>query len=296
MARKSLAARAGRAVRGVRKFQWQTLNPVHHIRRRSERVRQARPDPDMMTLQEHLLEFRSRLVKAILGVVVGMVIGFLLAGRVLNYMTDIAKGVSATVIFQVIEPADGFTTYFKIALYIGIIIASPIIFYQIVRFLAPGLMPNELRYLLWGIPSASFLFLAGVVFANTLVIPRFLEFLINFTQGIGFAWQPTASSYLTFFIRISLGMGIVFQLPALLFVLAKVRVVNMQKLRKWRKFAFLICAVAAAAIVPTPDPFNMFIVLIPMYALYELGTVLSYFALPRGERGPFMTRPRLPSR
>jgi len=280
-------------VRGVRKFQWRTLNPVHYIRRRSERVRQSKPDPDMMTLQEHLIEFRSRLVKIILGVVLGMVVGFVFAGRVLNYIMDIAKHVDAAVIFVSIDPTDGFSTYFKIALYIGIIIASPIIFYQFVRFLAPGLMPNELRYLLWGIPSASLLFVAGVLFANTLVIPRFLEFLITFTKGIGIAWQPTASSYLTFFIRISLGMGVVFQLPALLFVLAKAKVVNLQKLRKWRKFAFLICAVAAAAIVPTPDPFNMFIVLIPMYALYELGTALSYFALPRGERGPFISRPHI---
>ncbi len=293
MARTSLATRAGRAVRGVRAFKWRKLNPVLYIRRRGERVRQAKPDPDMMTLQEHLIEFRSRLVKAMLGVIAGMIIGFVFAGRVLNYMTDIARHVSASVIFVSIDPTDGFSTYFKIALYIGIIIASPIIFYQFVRFLAPGLLPHELKYLLWGIPSASLLFVAGVLFANTLVIPRFLEFLITFTKGIGIAWQPTASSYLTFFIRISLGMGIVFQLPAFLFVLAKARVVNMQKLRKWRKFAFLICAIAAAAIVPTPDPFNMFIVLIPMYALYELGAVLSYFALPIGERGPFFTRPRL---
>jgi sec-independent protein translocase protein TatC len=265
------------------------LNPARAFSRGPKKVK---PDADVMTLQEHLLEFRSRLVKSILATFAGMIVGFIFANRVIVWMTDQALKVNKGVVFLTLEPAEGFITYFKVAAYIGVVIASPVILYQIVRFMAPGLLPHELKYLLWGIPVSSGLFIAGVMFANLYVIPSFLHFLITFTLGQNFQFSPTSDKYLAFFLRISIGIGLIFQLPALLFILAKVRVVNIDKLRRWRKYAFLVCAIAAAAITPTPDPFNMMIVALPMYALYEVGTVLAYFAPARRERGKFFRRPK----
>ena len=267
-----------------------SLNPLRAVRRRPKK---AKPDPDMMTLQEHLIEFRTRLVRSILAIFAGMIVGFIFASRVIAWMVLQATRVDSRVNVITVEPAEGFITYFKVAAYIGIVLASPVLFYQIVRFMAPGLLPHELKYVLWGIPIASGLFILGVVFANVYVIPSFLHFLVSFTFGQHFEFTPTSDKYLSFFLRISVGIGLIFQLPAALFVLAKIRVVNIDKLRRWRRYAFLICAIAAAAITPTPDPFNMMIVAIPMYALYEVGAVASYFALPRGERGRFWRRPKL---
>ncbi|MGI8857888.1 MAG: twin-arginine translocase subunit TatC, partial [Thermomicrobiales bacterium] len=238
-------------------------------------------------------EFRTRLVRSILAIFAGMIIGFIFANRVIVWMTSKATSVDPRAHIITIEPAEGFITYFKVAAYIGVVIASPVLFYQIVRFMAPGLLPHELKYLLWGIPIASLLFIAGVLFANLYVIPSFLKFLVGFTFGQNFDFTPTSDKYLAFFLRISIGIGLIFQLPAALFLLAKIRIVNIDKLRKWRRYAFLVCAIAAAAITPTPDPFNMMIVAIPMYALYEVGAVCSYFALPRGDRGRFWKRPKL---
>lgn len=269
------------------------LVPLRNLIPVRRKPKKEKPDADMMTLQEHLLEFRSRLTKSILAIFAGMIIGFIYAHRVIVWMTDQAKNIDPRVRFLTLEPAEGFITYFKVAAYIGIVLASPILMYQIVRFMAPGLLPHELKYVLWGIPVASVLFIGGVVFANLYVIPSFLHFLVTFTLGQNFEFSPTSDKYLSFFLRISVGLGLIFQLPAFLFVLAKVRVVNVDKLRKWRRYAFLICAIAAAAITPTPDPFNMMIVAIPMYALYEVGAVLAYFALPRGDRGKFFRRPKL---
>ncbi len=266
------------------------MNPMRVFRKRPK---PPKADADMMTLQEHLIEFRSRLVKSILAIFAGMIVGFIFANRVIVWMTEKATSVDPRARIITVEPAEGFITYFKVAAYIGIVLASPILFYQIVRFMAPGLLPHELKYVLWGIPVASGLFIAGVLFANLYVIPSFLNFLIGFTFGQNFEFTPTSDKYLAFFLRISVGLGLIFQLPAALFVLAKIRVVNIDKLRKWRKYAFLICAIAAAAITPTPDPFNMMIVALPMYALYEVGSILSFFALPRGDRGRFWRRPKL---
>lgn len=269
---------------------FRNLNPMRAFRKGPKK---PKPDADMMTLQEHLIEFRTRLVRSILAIFAGMIVGFIFAGRVIHWMTDEARRANPDVRFLTLEPAEGFITYFKVAAYIGIVLASPVIFYQIVRFMAPGLLPHELKYVLWGIPVASALFIAGVLFANLYAIPSFLHFLVNFTIGQGLEFSPSSDKYLAFFLRISVGIGLIFQLPAALFLLSKIRVVNVDKLRKWRRYAFLICAIAAAAITPTPDPFNMMIVTIPMYALYEVGTFVSYFALPRGERGRFWRRPKL---
>lgn len=293
MARKSLAIRAGGAVRGVRGAVRGAFQNV--FRRGKGRVQRVQEHSDTMTLQEHMEEFRSRLVKTVLGIAAGTAAGFFLAGYVINYMMGIATSVDPRIQILTLDPTEGFSTYFQVAVYIGTIFASPIIFYQVVRFLAPGLLPHELKYLLWGIPVATGLFVGGAVFANIFVIPSFLHFLIEFTLGIGLGFTPTSSNYLSFFIRISLGMGLVFQLPALLFLLVRVRAVTRERLQKWRKWAFLVCTIVAAAIVPTPDPIHMFVVQIPMYALYEAGTLLSWFAIPAGERGAFINinRPRL---
>jgi sec-independent protein translocase protein TatC len=268
------------------------INPLRAFRRGPKR---PKPDADMMTLQEHLIEFRSRLVKSILAICAGMVIGFFYAHRIIIWMVNRSVDIDSRVRIITLEPAEGFITYFKVAAYVGIVLASPVLLYQIIRFMAPGLLPHEMKYLLWGVPCASILFIAGVVFANLYVIPSFLHFLVTFTLGQGIEFSPSSDKYLSFFLRISVGIGLIFQLPAVLFVLAKIRVVNIDKLRRWRRYAFLICAIVAAAITPTPDPFNMMIVALPMYFLYEVGTVLSYFALPRGERGPFWGRPKLAS-
>lgn len=269
---------------------FRNLNPMRPFRRSPKK---AKPDADMMTLQEHLIEFRTRLVRSILAIFAGMIVGFIFASRVIHWMTQQAINADPRAKIIILEPAEGFITYFKVAAYIGIVLASPVLFYQIVRFMAPGLLPHELKYLLWGIPTASLLFILGVMFANLYVIPSFLHFLVGFTFGQDFEFTPSSDKYLAFFLRISVGIGLIFQLPAALFLLAKIKVVNIDKLRRWRKYAFLICAIAAAAITPTPDPFNMMIVALPMYLLYEVGTVLSYFALPRGERGRFWKRPKL---
>ena len=269
------------------------LAPLRNLNPFRRSPKKVKPDADMMTLQEHMIEFRTRLVRSILAIFAGMIFGFIFAHRVIHWMTEQALNVDPRARIIVLEPAEGFITYFKVAAYIGIVIASPVLFYQIVRFMAPGLLPHELKYLLWGIPVASLLFIGGVLFANLYVIPSFLKFLVGFTFGQDFEFTPSSDKYLSFFLRISVGIGIIFQLPAVLFLLAKIRVVNIDKLRKWRRYAFLVCAIAAAAITPTPDPFNMMLVAIPMYALYEVGSVCSYFALPRDERGRFWRRPKL---
>ena len=160
-------------------------------------------------------------MRSILAIFAGMIVGFIFANRVIVWMTSKATSVDPRAHIITIEPAEGFITYFKVAAYIGMVIASPILFYQIVRFMAPGILPHELKYLLWGIPIASFLFIAGVLFANLYVIPSFLEVPRWLHLRAEFRFYTNIGKYLILLLAHSVGIGLIFQLPAALFLLGE---------------------------------------------------------------------------
>lgn len=247
--------------------------------------REPEPEPEYdgpesfgeMTLQEHLEELRSRMLYSSIAILIALVVGLVFAMDILEIIGDQANVPDAGI--QTINPTEGFVSYFKVSIYIAIAIAMPVLIYQLVAFVAPGLTRGEKRYVFRAIPFVVFFFICGVAFAFFIVIPRALEFLSGFGSGV-FGWDPTAESLISFYLRLMIGVGIVFELPPMLYILAKLGVVNHKRLTSIRKFAFLLCMIAAAIITPTPDPFNMMLVAIPMYFLYEFGTFLTRFARP----------------
>lgn len=226
-----------------------------------------------MTLQEHLLELRNRLVYSAIAVAVGFVIGLLIGFRMLHLIERLS-GLETLYVFA---PTESFVTYMKVALYIGIGLAMPVLIYQIVRFLAPGLTRNEKRYLYRAIPFVFGMFVLGVLFAFFIVIPRGLKFLNGFGDGT-FESNFRASEVISFYLTLLLWVGIVFELPIVMYLLAKLHVVTARMMGGLRKYALIIIMIAAAIITPTPDPFNMFLIAAPMYLLYELGILLARFA------------------
>jgi sec-independent protein translocase protein TatC len=254
--------------------------PVRSVRRA---LAQPPPDePDVfeeMTLAEHLNELRSRIVKVCLAVAGSFVIGIILAGRALNlilHQTNIHR-------FQINDATENITDYFKIALYIAILIAFPVIFYQAFAFIAPGLTRKEKRLIYTSLPFAVFFFLAGASFAFFFAIPRAFAFLSNFKANT-FEYQPTFSSVAAFYAQVTLGMGFAFQTPIVMFLLARVGILSPKRFASVRRYAFVIVLIAAAIITPTPDPFNMMIVALPIYGLYELGIVFAKVGARRRER------------
>lgn len=252
-----------------------------------DRVRgQAAPEPSEpepepeefykeMTLQEHLEELRQRLIISLLAVAVGFIAGLALAIPTLRLVVEM----SGLQRLQAIAPTESFVTYTKVALYIGIAFAMPVIIYQFVRFLAPGLTRKERRYLFRALPFVSIMFVTGVAFAFFVLVPRALSFLSHFGTSV-FDAQFRAEEVVSFYMTLLLWTGVVFELPVVIFILAKLNIVSAKRLASFRRFAILLIAVAAAIITPTPDPFNMFLVAAPMYFLYELGVLLARFAKP----------------
>jgi sec-independent protein translocase protein TatC len=227
-------------------------------------------EPDQfeeMTLLEHMEELRDRIVKSVIAIAVAFVAGIALAGPLLRRLKEEANAVGG---FDVVSPTDPITIYFKIALFIAIGISLPVLMWQFIGFLAPGLTKKEKRLLFLSLPFVIALFLVGVAYAFFFAAPRALTFLSGFMSDI-YEWSPEGMQVITFYLTLMIGLGLAFQLPVVMFVLAKLGVASPQKMRSFRKYAVLILMILAAVITPSTDPINMAVVFVPLYLLYEAG-------------------------
>jgi sec-independent protein translocase protein TatC len=235
------------------------------------------PDPsepdqfEEMTLLEHMEELRDRIVKSVIAIGIAFIAGIFLAGPLLRNLQTAANASGG---FDVVSPTDPITLYFKIALYIAIGIALPVLLWQVIGFLAPGLTKKEKRLLYLSLPLVVALFLLGVAYAFFFAAPRALTFLSSFMSDI-YEWSPEGSAVITFFLTLMLGLGLAFQLPVVMFILAKLGVATPKRMSDFRKYAVLLILILAAIITPSTDPFNMMIVAVPLYLLYEGGLIVA---------------------
>jgi sec-independent protein translocase protein TatC len=181
----------------------------------------------------------------------------------------------------VLSPTGGFVIYMKVGLYVGLCLAFPVIFWQLFSFISPGMTRKEKRYVASSLPFVTILFAAGASFAFFFAAPRAFDFLSSFQSNI-FKWEPVADDVISFYLTLTLGLGIAFELPALMFLLAKLKIVNSTKQRNFWRIAMILIMVAAAIITPTPDPFNMLIVASPLVLLYIFGLFMARVAEGKG--------------
>lgn len=227
-------------------------------------------DGAQMSLLEHLDELRRRTFRAVIALVIGTVAGFPLATPVLEFLLQ-PYGRP----LQVLDPTGNVVAYFRVALFIGAILAIPVITYQAIMFVLPALTPKEKVYIRLALPAITLLFLIGISFAWFMLIPPALQFLETFQPTL-FNAEWTADGYFGFITALVFWMGVAFEMPLVFFVVALLGLVSPQALiRQWR-IAVVGAAVAAAAITPTIDPVNMALVMGPLLALYALSVVLVF--------------------
>nr|WP_290668502.1 twin-arginine translocase subunit TatC [Ardenticatena sp.] len=229
-------------------------------------------DGEAKPLVEHLRELRTRLFRAVAFLLLTTMVSVFAADRFLQILTK-----PLLLPPQAIRPTETIIVYFKVALIMGLAIAMPEILYEIIAFVTPGLTRKEKRYLFFFLPAAALLFIAGVAFGAFVALPAALGFLQQF--GKSFAEiQWTLDSYISFVTTFLLWLGLGFQTPLVIFTLAKLNIVQYETLKKNIRWAVLIAAILAAMITPTPDPFNMMIVAVPLFFLYVFGVFLARFA------------------
>src|SRR5690349_16311345 len=220
----------------------------------------------VMTLVDHLSELRTRIVRAILAIVAGTVIGFLVADRIKEIL--VAPLPASALPLQVLGPGDAFSIQLRIAIVVGVIVAMPVLLYQLWSFVSPGLTPNERRALRPWIPLALFFFALGVGIAY-FILPYAIGFLLAFTNDVIVA-RLAAMPYFDFVTTMFLAFGLLMEFPIVLYALARVGILSSARLSSSRRFIFLGIVIFATIATPGGDLVSPAILAGTMYLLFEL--------------------------
>ena len=225
-----------------------------------------------MSLVEHLTELRRRLIVSAIAIMVGGVVAFVLYNHILKFLIGPYTDITGKKTLLITDPLEGFTTRLKVAGFGGLFLASPVVLWQLWRFITPGLRKNEKRYAIPFILASIFLFILGGAVA-LLTFPQALRFLIA-VGGNQLEAFFTPGKYLSLIILMIVAFGVAFEFPILLVFLELARVLTSRKLRKWRRPAIVIIVAAAAIITPSQDPYSLFAMAIPMYLFYEASILI----------------------
>ena len=252
----------------------------------SAKAGRSADDAARMPLGEHIRELRNRLMKAALAILVGAIIGFIFRAHVLHLLEGpvcSVKGVhgvaqrtpqcpNGALVFQ--GPTAQVNLSFKIAMYVGVVLGSPVWLYQVWAFLAPGLYKKEKKYSLSFIGAAVPLFGAGVVVCYFL-FPVIMQVLLSFLNGTGAATLLDAGQYMTFVLQMMMVFGVSFVLPLILVLFNFIGILSSKAMRKWWRGIILVIFIFGAIAVPTGDPFGMSALAIPICLLYGAAVGIS---------------------
>lgn len=235
----------------------------------------SKSDLEPMTFTEHLEELRKRLFRA----VIAAFIGFLACYGFKEYLFDMLMKPlldvlppDSTMIYTSLPEA--FFTYLKVSFVAGVFLASPYIFYQIWRFIGPGLYDTEKKLIIPIAIFSGFFFIAGGLFAYFIVFPLGFNFFMGYETEV-IRPLPTLREYFSFSIKLLFAFGIAFELPLFIFFLARLGIVTSKGLRKHRKYAILMAFIASALLTP-PDIISQALMSGPLVILYELGILVAY--------------------
>jgi sec-independent protein translocase protein TatC len=233
------------------------------------------------TLMSHLLELRSRLMKAVFAVVIVLIGLTPFSQRVFEYVSEPLRSVVPRGELIVTKVASPFLTPFKTTFFVALFIAMPYVLFQVWQFVAPGLYRREKRFAMPLLISSILLFYVGIAFAYFVVFRVMFSFFVRVLPS-GVAMTPDIDAYLDFVLEMFLAFGLVFEVPIAVFMLVWSGLVSLQTLTKARPYMLLVAFVVGLLLAP--DVFSQTLLAIPMYLLYESGLLLARFMLPEKAR------------
>ena len=232
-------------------------------------------NPDELPFGGHLDELRSRLIKSFIAVVVAACFFYPSVDRFLAFLIRPVGKVVFT------SPADAFVVRLMLLICGGVVLALPVVVYQLWQFVAAGLKEDEKKYIRFFAPASFVLFVVGCVFGYWVIIPVGMKFLLSFaTESI--VPMITLPNYISFILTLVLAFGLCFQLPLVLMFLAKIGIVTPAFLVQKRKHAIVLILIASAVLTPSPDAVSQILMAGPLLVLYELGVVASKFMESHG--------------
>lgn len=250
-------------------------------------------ESEKMPLTEHLGDLRKRITISLIALLIAFVIAF-------NYSEELFRSImfplkyslsfsmenpfisivpqeklSQTMKLVFLAPAEAFWMSMKVSFVAALVLALPVIFYQVWMFISPGLLAREKKYVLPFVISATALFIAGAAFCFFIVLPFAMGFLLTYKLGDVLMPMLSVGLYVDFCLKFILAFGAVFELPIVIIFLTRMGIVTTKTLAKNRKYAVLAAFILAAILTPTPDIFNQTLMAIPIIILYEVGILVS---------------------
>lgn len=245
---------------------------------------------EKMPFTGHLSELRKRIVVSLVALLAGFVLCFSYSEEIFEVLTmplksELSFSIHSPFIFLVpakiknpslvfLAPAEAFWMHLKVSFVAGLVLSLPVILHQLWKFISPGLLMKEKRYVAPFVVTASLLFLVGSAFCMLFVLPFAMGFLLTYKTG---SMTPMLSvgNYVDFCLKFILSFGAVFELPIVIVFLTRMGIVTPRTLAKNRKYAVLLAFVAGAILTPTPDAFNQTLMAVPIIILYEAGILVS---------------------
>jgi sec-independent protein translocase protein TatC len=234
-----------------------------------------------MTFLEHLEELRKRIIYSVLAVLAGVIGGFFFIQDIYEFLTAPAIATlpeGSHLIYT--QPTEAFALYIQISLISGAVFASPVIMYQVWRFVAPGLYANEKRFVIPFVLFSTLGFLAGAAFNHFIAYRYTMMYFATFNTP-NLVYMPQLRYVFGLYVKMMLGLGLVFQMPTIIFFLARMRVVTPRFLIAKFKYAVLVIVIAAAIITPSGDPQTLMIFVVPMIGLYGLSIAIAWLFTPK---------------
>ena len=225
------------------------------------------PRPDELSFMGHLDELRWRLIKSVIAVFIAACLFYPFVDRVLAFLIRPVGHVIFTSV------ADAFVARLMLTIWAGVILALPVIIYQVWQFVCAGLKDNERKYIRFFAPFSFILFVAGGMFGYLAMIPIGMKFLLSFATEF-IVPMITIQNYISFVTTLILAFGVAFQLPLVLMFLAKIGIVTPAFLVQKRKHAIVLILIVSALITP-PDAVSQIIMALPLVVLYEIGIIIS---------------------
>lgn len=239
-----------------------------------------------MTLIEHLRELRTRLVRAIIALALGTAVGYAVFPALLDLLIapycEVVEAGRDSCNLIALKPLEPFSVRIRASLMVGLFVGGPVIFYQLWRFVTPGLTQRERRFTLPFVVLSQLMLGVGIVVAY-LIIPQALRVLLAL-GGPRIEAFLSATEYLSFFLRMCLAFAIVFELPLVLVALVLVGVLSAENLRRGRPYAVVAMVTLAALVTPTADAVTLLLVAGPMIAFYELAILAAWLIERRRAR------------
>ncbi|MDD5356268.1 MAG: twin-arginine translocase subunit TatC [Candidatus Omnitrophica bacterium] len=226
-----------------------------------------------ISIIEHLEELRRRIIISLIFFAAAAVFSFVFVDRISGILRLAASGIIENFVF--VAPTEVFAAYLRISILSGFVISLPFILYQLGAFLAPAISSDRRNSVFMWLVTSFLLSVTGIIFSYFLALPFALKFLINFAGGAAIP-MISIGRYFSFAGAFLLAGAGVFQIPVIMGLLSSVGILNSSFFRKNRKYAIVVIFIISAIITPTQDIFNMLIFALPMWALYEIGILISW--------------------